>query len=116
LLGSLERFTVETVELTAAQMRGILTAEGVFKNMASADPESLDMYWRARQSPEYQDCRPAEYLPPPAPQSYEAQRPDRRSGHSLPQARHRWVSPGSRIPGPRTTSLGVSVDPQSGQR
>jgi hypothetical protein len=115
---------VETVELTAAQMRGILIAEGVFKNMASADPASLDLYWRARQSPEYQECRPAEYLDcrpaehraPPAAVTYEAQRPERSSRHSLPQARHRWASPGSRIPGPRTTSLGVSVDPQSGQR
>jgi hypothetical protein len=116
LLGSLERFTVATVELTAAQMRGVLTAEGVFRNMASADPETLDMCWRARQSPEYQDCRPADYLPPPPALTYEAQRPDNWSGHSLPQTRHLWVSPGSRIPGPRTTSLGVSVDPQSGQR
>jgi hypothetical protein len=107
---------VETVELTAAQMRGILIAEGVFKNMASADPDSLDLYWRARQSPEYQDCRPADYQTPPAPVTYEAQRPERSSRHSLSQARHRWASPGSRIPGPRTTSLGVSVDPQSGQR
>jgi hypothetical protein len=109
---------VATVEFTAPQMRGILTAAGVFRNFASADPLALDMCWRAGQSPEYQyqDCRPGGYLPPPAAPTYEAQRPDRWSGHSLPQDRHLWVSPGSRIPGPRTTSLGVSVDPQSGQR
>jgi hypothetical protein len=56
LLGSLERFTVAIIEVTAAQMRGVLIAEGVFKNAATSDSETLNTLWRVRQSPEYQDA------------------------------------------------------------
>lgn len=34
--------------------------------------------------------------------------------HSDPHDRHRWVTPDSRIPEPRTISFGVSTDPHSG--
>jgi hypothetical protein len=56
LRGSLGRFTVAIIEVTAAQMRGVLTAEGVFRNAATSELKTLEMLWRARQSPEYQDA------------------------------------------------------------
>ena len=43
-------------------------------------------------------------------------RPWRSRHHSEPQDRHLWETPGSLMPEPRTTSVGVSVDPQSGHR
>lgn len=47
---------VAIIEVTAAQMRGVLTAEDVLRNAATSDLETLEMLWRARQSPEYQDA------------------------------------------------------------
>ena len=48
--------------------------------------------------------------------TYDAWRLPWPSSHSEPHARHLWETPESRIPEPRTTSFGVSVDSQSGHR
>jgi hypothetical protein len=56
LSGSLGRFAVAIIEVTAVQMREVLAAEGVFRSVATSDSATLEMQWRARQSPAYQDA------------------------------------------------------------